>query len=135
MARIYKLSDKIKYNVGDISFEISPLNVHDKATLHSFMAKGQEGDLNSLMLGSAEAIKMGIKSITGIENEDGSPYMLQFDSNNRLTDECVADLMNLKECNQLITLCASLISGIPDVLPMGVSLAEGNKSPNVKAKK
>lgn len=137
MARIYKTTDRLKYKIGEIEIEISPLNVHDKATLHSFMAKGQTGDLESIMQGSAQAIKCAVKSIKGLEEQDGSAYQIQFDSSGSyLTDECVADLLNLQESNNMIALCASLIAGVPNTLPKGVSLVEeNNSSPKSKAKK
>lgn len=138
MSIIYKTTDRIKYNLGEIQIEISPLDYHDKSVLHSFIAKSQTGDLESLMKGSAEAIKRGVKSVKGLKNSDGSDYEVQFDTSGKyLTDECVSDLLNIQESNNMINICGQLIAGIPNKLPQGVTLVDGeSKAPNGrKAKK
>lgn len=138
MSTIYKTTDRIKYDLGDIQIEISPLDYHDKSALWALASKTQNGDVESLMKGSAEAIKRGVKNVIGLKNPDGTDYQVQFESSGKyLTDECVSDLMNIKESNNMINLCGQLIAGIPNNLPEGVSLSEeGKKVPNArKAKK
>ena len=134
--RIYRLTEKIKYKIGEIEISISPLDLHDKTTLHSHMIKGQSGDVAALMAGSTFAIKAAVKSVSGLEDANG-PYEVKFDESGKyLTEECVSELLNISESNQMISLCASLMAGVPSDLPKGVSLAEdGKKSPNAKAKK
>ena len=135
MAKIYRTTDRIKYKIGEVEISISPLSVHDKTILHTYVTKAQSGDVESLMRASSLAVKFAVKDINGLENSDGTAYELQFE-NNQLTDECVDDLMNIQESTSMITVCGQLISGIPSQLPKGVSLVEGDKSPNeVKAKK
>ncbi len=136
MARIYRTTDRIKYKIGDIEIQISPLDLQDKTILHSHMLKGQTGDVQALMDGSSFALKAAVKSISGLEDANG-PYQVQFDASGKyLSDECVADLLNISESNLMISLCASLMAGIPSQLPQGISLSEeGKKSPNAKAKK
>jgi hypothetical protein len=137
VARIYRTTDRIAYKIGDLEIKISPLDLHDKSTLHALIAKGQGGDIASLLAGSSHAIKCAVKSVSGLQNEDGTPYQVEFDDSSKyLSDECVADLLNLSESNSMISLCAQLIGGIPNTLPEGITLADdGKKSPNVKAKK
>lgn len=137
MSIIYKTTDRIKYNLGEIQIEISPLDYHDKSILHTHIARSQTGDVESLMKASAETIKRCVKSITGLCNPDGTIYELQFEANDKhLTDECVSDLLNIQESNNMINLCGQLIAGIPSQLPKGVTLvAEGTKGPNERKTK
>lgn len=131
MARIYRLTDRIKYKIGEVEIQISPLSVHDKATLHSYLKKTQAGDDKAIVDCSVKAIKYAVKAISGVENADGTPYELQFEGNsNHLTDECVEDLMNLSESPNMIVLCSQLVAGIPNELPKGISLVEDNSRPN-----
>ena len=121
MAKIYRLSDKISYKIGDVEVKISPLSLQDKQTLHEYMIKGQIGDSKALLEGSMFAIKASVKSISGLEDLDGNEYKLEFDGK-YLTDECISDLMNLQESNKLIALCSQLIAGVPLNPPEGVTL-------------
>lgn len=130
--RIYRVTDRIKYKLGDLTIEVSPLSLENKSILHSHMVKAQGGDVAELMAGSVAAIKMCLKSVKGLENADGSPYELSFE-NNQLTDECVSELMNMQETNSLIALCSSFIGGVPKDLPKGVTLVE-EKNPAKKSK-
>jgi hypothetical protein len=131
MARIYKLTDRVPYKVGEVEIEISPLNIHDKALLHSMATKSVENaDNNQVVATSAFAIKSAVKSVKGLENGDGSAYQLEFEQNGSyLTDECVTDLLNIQESAQMIALCVQLIAGIPRTLPGGISLVEDKHSP------
>jgi hypothetical protein len=70
MAKIYRTTDKIKYKIGEIEISISPLSVHDKAVLHAYLIKAQNGDAKSLLEGSAQAIKCAVKSVSGLEDSD-----------------------------------------------------------------
>jgi hypothetical protein len=137
MARIYRITDRIRYKIGELEIQISPLDLQDKTTLHTYMVKGQTGDMQFLMQGSAFAIKCGVKAVLGLEDADGKPYEVQFEEGGKyLTDECVADLLNIRESNDMISLCASLMAGVPSQLPQGVTLSEDSKkSPNARAKK
>jgi hypothetical protein len=136
MAKVYRLSDRIKYKIGEVEIQISPLSVHDKSVLHGYMHRAQNGSIEALMEGSAQAIKFGVKSISGVEDSSGKPYELKFEEGKTcLTDDCVNDLMNLTQSPQMITLCSQLIAGVPSQLPEGVSLVEDDSRPNVSKSK
>ncbi len=133
MARIYKLSDRIKYKVGEIEIEISPLSFEDKNILQQMGIKISKGDYSQILESTKHAIKSSVKSVKGLYDENGAEYKVQFDSSGKkLTDECSEELLNMEYSSSLGALCASLLSGIPkDKLPEGVSLVEDKKeSPN-----
>ena len=121
MARIYKTTDKITYKLGDIEVKISPLSVEDKMIITEYMTEAEKGSLRAMMGGSIHAIKSCVKDITGIENEDGSPYKLEFDGVH-LSQNCIDTLMNIEISNKLIQLCTSFVSGVPTNLPDGISI-------------
>lgn len=132
--KIYKLTDKIEYKLGEITIKISPLSVNDKNALTDLMFKGQsEKDVKALMEGSLFALQCAIKEVKGLEDSEGNDYVLEFDENGKLTRECAENLLNIEQSNKLIALCSSFISGVPNALPEGVSLV--NKNPNKKAQK
>lgn len=126
MAKIYRTTDKISYNIGELEIKVSPFSVEDKIELTRFMMEGQKGDLKSIMEGSVYAIQACVKEVHGLENADGSPYALEFE-NGKLSKSCAEDLLNLEQSNQIIGLCSSFIAGIPTKLPEGVSVSSPKK--------
>jgi len=125
--RIYRTTDKIAYKVGELEIKISPLSVQNKSELHDMMLKGQSGNTEALIKGSMFTLKVALKEVKGLEDVNGNPYVLEFDDNGLVTDECISDLMNLQESSRFIALCSQLIAGIPSVLPEGVSLVDSPK--------
>ena len=122
MSKIFRTTDKISYKVGELEIKVSPFSVEDKIVLTEYMTKGQNNDLRSIMEGSIYALRCSIKEISGLEDAEGNPYVLQFDGN-RLTPECAEDLLNIEQSNQLIALCSSFVAGIPNRLPEGVTMS------------
>ena len=110
MARkVYKTTDKIKITVDDLTVEISPLTYEVKSEIQAnILNGGQMGIVNA----AKSAIKHGLKSITGLENPDGTPYVLEFE-NGALTESCVDDILNIDEDDKLSLVCTSLLNGIP----------------------
>lgn len=134
MARIYRVTDKIEYKVGELTFKVSPLTVEDKIALTGFTFEAQKGNLKAMVDLQMYALRCGLKEITGLEDADGNPYQLAFE-NNKLTEECVQDLMNIEQSAKMIGLICTLMNGIPTVLPEGISLANVPKTkPKVSQK-
>lgn len=127
MAKLYKKTDRITYAIGDIKVKVSPMTLHTKLELTKLMRNAEDGSLDSIMNASIYALKSCIKGLSGVENQDGSPYELQFDDNGSLTDDCVEELLNLEESSLMIGLCSSLLAGIKTDLPNGISLVEPGK--------
>lgn len=126
MAKIYRVTDKISYKVGELEIKLSPLSVADKLDITNLMFKAQEGDTKAMMDGSIYSLQCTIKAISGLTDSDGNEYKLQFE-NGKLSRECVEDLLNIEQSNTLIALCSSFVGGIPNKLPHGVELS-GPKS-------
>ncbi len=133
MAKVRKTKDRLKYKIGDLIVELSPLSVNDKNLAASVL--GPNGQSN-FMLAAGLAIKMAVKSVKGLENEDGSEYQLQFEENGRLTDESVDDLLNCDVSGPLSTLVGLYMGYVPteDKLPEGVSLVKSEVPNEVKLK-
>jgi hypothetical protein len=121
MAKIYRITDKISYKIGDIEIKVSPLSVENKLAITEFMFQGQKGDLKSMMTGSVYSLRCSIKEITGLTDANDEPYVLEFE-NGMLTESCAQDLLNIEQSNSLIGLCSSFVGGIPNKLPDGVVL-------------
>jgi hypothetical protein len=109
MAKIYRATDIIPLEIDGLVVNISPLTFEQKMDIQSEILKG---DAQSAMRAAARAVKSAVKSIQGIENQDGSEYKLQME-NGKLTDTCWDDLQNIEQAQKLIMVCLSLISGIP----------------------
>ncbi len=88
MAKIYRLSDKIRLAVDDLTITISPLSIHQKAAIED---AARDGSAKGLMQASALAIKYAVKSIDGLEDSDGKPYGLNFDEDGTLSEDIVND--------------------------------------------
>lgn len=113
MAKIYKLSDRIKLKIGELTVVISPLSLHDKNEATKMISKGATtADLGMTQDGLIHLLKSCVKDIIGLENADGSPYKLEF-VDGKLTDECVSDLCNLEIHTKLLMVASSLVRGIP----------------------
>ena len=112
MARIYRTSDKISVKIDDITLKISPLNFEQKCEIQTQLLSGKPMDI---VRAARMALKFSVKEVAGIEEEDGSPYQLEFD-NDELSDHCIDDLLNLEQQEKISVLCTSLLHGVPKEL-------------------
>lgn len=123
VCKIYKCSDRLPIKIGDIEFKISPLSFQNRSEIQSLLVLAQGGDMNKAVEGSFLAIKYALKGIKGVENFDGTPYELSFDSDGTLTDDCVSEVLNLECFPKLAALAVALINGVPDKTDLeGVTL-------------
>jgi hypothetical protein len=113
MTKIYKKSDRIKVNIGEVTVVIAPLSVHDKTEAQQIIANGSiNQDYALTQKGLILLLKCSVKEIIGLEDVDGNPYKLDFEGE-RLTDGCIDDLFNIQLHEKLIMICTSLVRGIP----------------------
>lgn len=112
MARIYKLTDRIKVKIDDITVTVSPLSRHQKAEIQTLLLGLGRGDVKAATEGIILAMKYAVKSIEGLEDAAGV-YKAQFDDSGHLTDETIEDLYNLEDSVKLLQVCQSLVSGVP----------------------
>jgi TPP-dependent 2-oxoacid decarboxylase len=109
MAKIFKTTDTIILQIGDVTVGINPLTFEQKMKVQAEVMKGTSG----AMRGAALACRFALKKLSGVENQDGSSYVLEHEDN-VLTEKCWDDLQNLQETQKLITVCLNLINGIPN---------------------
>jgi hypothetical protein len=109
MAKIYRATDTIPLEIDGLVVNISPLTFEQKMDIQAEVLKG---DTQSAMKAAARAVKYAVKSIKGIENQDGSNYQVELE-NGRLTDACWDDLQNIEQAQKLIMVCLGLINGVP----------------------
>lgn len=121
MARIFRKDAKIPCEIDDCTFQLSPLNIHQKNQITALLAQAAKAGQNEssmidavgpMLEASRLAIKFSVKGVTGIEDENGDPYELAFDSNG-VADECLEDLSNFELSDKLITCCIALVKGVP----------------------
>jgi len=116
MAKVMRISDKIKIKIKDLEFLISPLSVEHKKNLANAttIIKGKE----TYDLYGAQCIylKHGLKDVKGIEYFDGEKFELQFDDDEKttLTDDCVTELMGLECKSDLMQTAMQLLNGFTD---------------------
>jgi hypothetical protein len=113
MAKIYRRTDRIQVKIGEVTVKIAPLGQHEKAEIQQAMLSGRlKGDIKEVTRGMVLSIKHAVKAIDGVEDQDGNPYVLQFEGD-ALADSCVDDLLNLEINKTLSLICATLTNGVP----------------------
>lgn len=114
MVRLYSINDLIPVKIKDITVIISPMKYKDRHNLELLMRQSTDNDFDSTINAAKYALKCSIKNIIGIDGQDDKPYKLTFDDDGYLNDSCVEDLLSIPLNNELITICSSLLNGIPD---------------------
>lgn len=109
MARIYKTTDIIPIKIDGLVINVSPLTFEQKMQIQTEVLKGSA---QSAMRAAKLACQSAIKDISGIEDVDGSKYMIEL-KDGKLTDECWDDLQNIEQTQKMITVCLGLINGVP----------------------
>lgn len=110
MAKIYKISDRIRVKVGGLVFKIGPLTFDQKAEIQSLAASG---DFKQSLKSAKLAVKYGVKGVEGLEDSKGNPYELESDESG-LSEDSINDLLNLEENETLSMVCLGLLRGIPE---------------------
>jgi hypothetical protein len=110
MSVVYRKSDRVKIQVGDIEIHVSPLSYHEKSEIQALLLSK---DIDGMMKGGVLALQYAIKNVKGLTSPDGSEHQLEFDGG-KLTDDALSDLMNLSCNSKISSICIALINGIPD---------------------
>jgi hypothetical protein len=108
MAKIYRMSDRIKLKVDDLEVTIGPLSIHQKASVEEIASSA------SLIKASLEAMKYAIKDIKGLEDKDGKEYKIERDEEGYLTEDALNDIFNLENSYKLVAISLNLVNSIPD---------------------
>lgn len=114
---IYRKNDLLDVNIDGIGFKISPLSFHEKNELQQHMIKAVSGDMTEAMIAVRKSIQFCLKGISGVYcfNESGKkePYRLEL-VDNKITEDCLDELMNMPINNKLSAVCSAMLTGIPD---------------------
>jgi len=114
MAKILRLSDRIKLTIGDVVFTIAPLNHFQKIELSNCTTIRNGEDHYDLLKAQSLYLKFAVKNVEGLECFDGEEYKLEF-QNDELTDNCVSELLSLEQRGKLTTAAWQLLSGIQEL--------------------
>ncbi len=117
MAKIYKLSDRIKIKIDDILIKVAPLSVDQKNEVHLLMVKGAvTKDYKLLNSGIRLSLKYALKDLQGIKlaSDENETYVLSFDENGNVTDECIDEIFNLEMNEKIVMVCQALAGKIPE---------------------
>jgi len=115
MAKILRLSDRIKLTIDEVVFTIAPLNHFQKITLAGCVSSDGGNDRLDLPKAQALYVKYAVKDVDGLEGYEGEKYELEFD-NDELTDNCVSELLSLGQRNKLTTVAWQILNGISEKL-------------------
>lgn len=123
--RVYKISDKIKIKIDELTFSVSPLSISDKNEVQTLMLEGQkEQNLAKLNDAIHLAIKLSVKDVEGLTDSNNEAYKFTYD-NGKMSDENLNDLLNLPVSEKMIKVCSQIVSGVPtDFTIEGVSFVE-----------
>jgi hypothetical protein len=107
---IYKTTDRIRVEIGGITFLLSPLSWDQKQDILNEvkLIEGKPNNRNS----TYKSLKYAVKGIEGVKLADGSPYVINLE-NGLISDECVEDLLNLEIAPKLIMTSYSFVHGVP----------------------
>ncbi len=114
--KIYKSTDRIPVQIGELVFKLAPLSYIQKMEIYSLQTKVGGASIEDAAKAAFLAIKYSLKEVIGLESAvDGSVYELEFedDSKKALKDDCVSDIFSLEEKNTLITCMFKFIESIP----------------------
>ena len=111
MAKIQRLSDRIKLTIAEVVFTIAPLNFMQKQELAECTKMQGGEEVFDLLKAQVMYIKYALKDIEGVEDYNGKKYELEFE-NDQLTDNCVSEILCLEEKEKLTIAAWQLLNGI-----------------------
>lgn len=111
MSNVLRMKDRVKIDIGDISFYLAPMNRLQKQEISNCRKTVAGEDELDLTESQALYMKYSIKDVKGLTNYDGSPYELEFEGD-YLTDDCVSEILNLEVTQDLIVSAWRIYNGI-----------------------
>lgn len=94
MAKILRLSDRIKIKVEDVTFWIAPIGAVVKKEIAGCTKLQGGKEVFDLFDAQMIYLKHGLKKVEGITTYKDEPYELEF-INDQLTDECVSEILSI----------------------------------------
>lgn len=115
MAKILRMTDRIKFSVKDIEFVVAPLSIMQKSEISGANKNfGGESQID-LVKSQFLYIKYGLKEMNGVTDHDGNEYKLQFDDG-CLTDSCVDEIFNMEQKEDFLNIAWQFFNGLPEKL-------------------
>lgn len=108
MSTVYRVSDTFDLKIDSVTVSISPLNYKIKADMQANVMAGKPMDAAAL------ALRHSVKGINGLKLPDGSAYVLEFEADGSLKENCIDDLLNIPEASKLNVVAISLVNGMPE---------------------
>ena len=115
MAKILRLTDRIKITIEEITFTISPLSHQKKLELANCTKIVDGENVYDLFKAQTLYLKNCLKDIEGVEGFDGEKYELEFDGD-ELTDDCLSEVLNLEQRHMLTSASWQLLNGYKELL-------------------
>ena len=127
MAKILKMSDRIKMQIGEVTFILAPFTYEQKMEMSDSVKVVSGQDVIDVFKVKTMMLKYGLKKVEGIED-----YELSFDSQGNLSDECISEILYLDQSKTMLSACYEIHNGIPDEIEtQGVALEIlKNKAPD-----
>lgn len=116
MSKILKMSDRLKIKVGEVEFLIAPLNQLQKIEITECTKIDKSGnEVFDFIRAQTLLVKYGLKGISGVVDDDGEEYKLEFEGDH-LTDDCVSEVFTIKEKEKYVTSHFQCLNEFPDKL-------------------
>jgi hypothetical protein len=111
----YKLRRTAKVKIDEFTFTVGMMTLEQKSLLESFTKTNGGKEVIDAAKVAYHYVRCCVKGVTGIINEDDSPYEVEFESDGQnLTKRCIEDLSNLPCTNDLFEVLSQFATGIKD---------------------
>ena len=114
--------DFIPLKIDDITVWITPLTQEQKSQIIALMTLADGQKEADIIAQGSMAMRYSIKDIEGIKTLDGKKYKLRFRKDGTLTDECVAELVNMTHGEKALVACYQLMLNPSKVKVQGVEV-------------
>lgn len=110
---------KVEFEAEDtkVTFTYAQINYRTKNLIAGFVTSIKQGQIYvDTGLSCFYHLKYAVKEVTGLFNLDGTPYVLEFETDKKeaLTDKCTDELLAVSFQDKIIFASKQLINSIPD---------------------
>ena len=102
---IYRLTDRIPVQIGELTFWLAPLSASQKSELLSLVTVHAGEERVKPMEVALRCVSMSLKKLEGVKTADGEPYELSFDPSGNLSRECAEEIFGLDGAEKMLLVC------------------------------